>query len=486
MEQQLSHCPVRRQALLQPDGLAIVCAQDSLTFKELDLRISSLQEQLLSAGLKSGDRLVCIAKNSPNLILLQLSCLRNGVIFCPLNPQFSKQEISTRLTILNSRFIWCEQGQQQLGLTGLTFDFTLHNNTAVSNTQLTINPQQVINIIFTSGSSGQPKAVMHNFRNHFYSAAGSQAQIPLGPGDKNLLSLPIFHISGYATVMRSIIDGATLLLSTAKITAQTLKELRITHLSLVAAQLFNLLKSSDFQQSNLPIKHLLLGGSAFSEQLLQQTAERGFTYHLSYGLTEMSSQVATSSNDQCLHLLTNRELNIRDQEIFLRGKTRFVGYFNGRMEDSIIPPEQWFASKDLGVIKSEHLQIIGRKDRQFISGGENIQPEEIERVLLSFTAVKQAYVVAVNDPRFGERPVAFIDWQDGQPLTQQLSDYATERLSPYKRPLHYFLLTAQTTLKVSLKTLQHTAQSYCDEMHSLPADNNLCPNAPLGKESKTK
>ena len=468
MEQQLNYCPVRRQALLQPDALAIASAHGLITFKALDIQISGLQEQLCRAGLKTGDRLVCIAENSLNLILLQLCCLRSGVIFCPINPQFSKQEISARLTILGSRFIWFEQAN----LTSLTFDFELNNKIEITNTQLKINPQQVINIIFTSGSSGQPKAVMHNFSNHFYSASGSQAQIPLGPGDKNLLSLPIFHISGYATVMRSIIGGAGLILNAAKVTPQTLKALRITHLSLVAAQLFNLLKSCDFKQSNLEIKHLLLGGSAFSEPLLQQTAARGFTYHLSYGLTEMSSQVATSSNNQCLQLLKNRELKIRDQEILLRGKTRFVGYFNGQMESSRIPESQWFASKDLGIMLAGHLQIIGRKDRQFISGGENIQPEEIERVLLRFSAVKQAYVVAVNDPRFGQRPVAFIDWLDDLPLTRQLDEHLKDRLSSYKRPLHYFLLPAQTRLKVSLKTLQQTAHSYCHEMHSNPADSN--------------
>lgn len=486
MEQQLNYCPVRRQALLQADAVAIATAQGSLTFKDLDLRICNLQKQLCSAGLKTGDRLVCVAKNSLNLILLQLCCLRNGVIFCPINPQFSKQEISVRLNILNSRFVWFEQAALQLNLASLVFDFAANDNSKATNTQLKINPQKVINIIFTSGSSGQPKAVMHNFSNHFYSASGSQTQIPLAPGDKNLLSLPIFHISGYATVIRSIISGATLLLTAEKVTPQTLKKLRITHLSLVAAQLFNLLKNSDFKQSNLQIKHLLLGGSAFSDQLLEQTAERGFTYHLSYGLTEMSSQVATSSNNQCLHLLKHRELKILNQEILLRGKTRFVGYFNGSMENSIIPEKQWFASKDLGMMVDQHLQIIGRKDRQFISGGENIQPEEIERILLSFSAIKQAYVVAVDDPRFGQRPVAFIDWQVQQPLTEQLTVYLKKRLSTYKIPLHYFLLTAQTTLKVSLKTLQQTAQSYCNEMRSNITDNNLNLSKPLSKESKTK
>ncbi len=464
MDKQLNYCPVRFQALLQPDGLAIQSDQQLLSFKQLDQMIDLLEKQLLLHGLKAGDRLVCIAPNSVNLIILQLTCLRSGVIFCPINPRFSAYEIHARLEILNTEFIWLEQIKSPADLTGLALDFSLNSKREVSLSALKINHQQVINIIFTSGSSGLPKAVMHNFSNHYYSALGSQEIIPLKSGDKNLLSLPLFHISGYATVIRTILAGATLILSDTKLNIHLLKKQKITHLSLVVTQLYRLLGKAEFQKSSLSIKHLLLGGSAFSKRLLKQTKQRGFTYHLSYGLTEMSSQVATSTNSQCLHILKNRELKIINDEILLRGKTRFVGYFNGLMANSLIPEKQWFASKDLGRKVGDKLQIIGRKDRLFISGGENIQPEEIEFILLGFPAVKQAYVVAIDDPTFGERPVAFIDWQDGKCLQGQLDHYLEDKLSSYKRPVHCFLLPPQTGLKVSLKELQQIAQTHLDKI----------------------
>ena len=458
MEQQLNYCPVRRQALLQPDALAIKSERQSLSYKQLDQRISFLEEQLLSQGLKTGDRLVCIAANSQDLILLQLSCMRRGIIFCPLNPRFSQHEIEIRINILNSRFIWCEQNKPSLNVNSLFFDFNLPNKNESNHSPLKIDPQQVINIIFTSGSSGLPKAVMHSFSNHFYSAQGSQEIIPINKGDKNLLSLPIFHISGYATVLRTLIAGATLVLSDKKLTVKLLKKQQITHLSLVATQLYRLLEAPEFKQSNLAIKHLLLGGSAFAQQLLAETAQRGFTYHLSYGLTEISSQVATSCNNQSLSILKNREVKIIDGEIFLRGKTRFAGYFNGQVATGQIPQDQWFASKDLGIKVGNQLQISGRKDRQFISGGENIQPEEIESVLVNFPGIKQAYIIAVADPAFGRRPVAFIDWQEGKIDTELLKDYMRNKLAAFKCPLHYFQLPEQKGLKVSLSDLKKQAE----------------------------
>ena len=458
MDQQLNDCPVRNQARRSPTTLAIKSEQQLVNYQQLDLLIKLLEKQFIKQGLKAGDRLICIAENSLNLILLQLTCMRSGVIFCPLNPRFSEHEIQTRINILNSDFIWLDKPKSSLNLSSLLFDFNPSEKIKSNHSALKINSQRVINIIFTSGSSGLPKAVMHNFSNHFYSALGSQTLIPLKNGDKNLLSLPIFHISGYATVMRTLLAGATLVLDEQKLTVNSLQKQQITHLSLVATQLYRLLEDPKFKQANLSIKHLLLGGSAFSKQLLTETQQCGFNYHLSYGLTEMSSQVATSCNSQSLSILKYREVKIIDGEILLRGKTRFVGYFNKQLENSVIPPEQWFASKDLGIKKEKQLQVIGRKDRLFICAGENIQPEEIESILLSFASVKQAYVIAIDHFDLGQRPVAFIDWQDGQQQTQALDTYIRTKLNALKCPTHYFLLPSQKGLKVSLAALKNQAE----------------------------
>ncbi|MFT7421978.1 MAG: O-succinylbenzoic acid--CoA ligase, partial [Psychromonas sp.] len=323
---------------------------------------------------------------------------------------------------------------------------------------LKIDPQKVCNIIFTSGSSGQAKAVMHCFSNHYYSALGSKSGIALEAKDRNLLSLPLFHISGFATVIRTMIAGAALVVSAEKLSVSLLKKEKITHLSLVATQLYRLLSSLYFQAKELSIKHLLLGGSLFSDRLLVQTRQRGFVYHLSYGLSEMSSQVATSTNSKKLLLLPGQQVKIVNNEICLRGKMRFAGYFNGDLGSSRLPDNQWFCSKDLGALIGNELCMSGRTDRLIISGGENIQAEELESVLLNFAHIKQAYVVAVTDPVFGERPAAFIDWQNGEIKQQQLQIYLQDKLSSYKQPVHYFLLPEQTGFKVSLKALQIIAQ----------------------------
>jgi len=453
----LHSCPVAWQAQNNPQQIAVKTDQCELSYAQLHNLINSLSAQLIQHKMKKGDRLASIAKNGLPLYLLQLTCLRNGFIFCPINPNFSQAEITQRLNRLDTIFIYQEGVDNNLPL-----DFSNSSEQAPLRSELSIDPSDIISIIFTSGSSGLPKAVMHHFSNHFYSALGSQSIIPLNVGDNNLLSLPMFHISGYATVMRTVLAGATLVISEAKILVQQLKNAEITHLSLVSTQLQQLLLDETFKQNLLPIKHLLLGGSAFPAALLTETGKRGFTYHLSYGSTEMASQIATSTNDQILKLLPYRLLKIIDDEIQLSGQTRFAGYFNSDSQSALIDKKHYFASADLGELDEiedgKIVRIIGRKDRQFISGGENIQPEEIEKVLLTSTAISQAFVLPIDDSRYGQRPIAFVKWTNNE-NAQALKAFIKDQLVAFKRPLYYFSFPEQQGLKPNRKQLTALAAS---------------------------
>lgn len=450
-QQKLSYCPVAWQAQQNPKLIAIRTDDKQLTFTDLHHHITHLTAQLVNLKMKKGDRLVSIAKNGLPLLLLQLACLRNGFIFSPINPKFSQREIEQRLTLLNSSFIW-----QPNRANSLQLEFNCHSSVPLHEAEITIDPLAIINIIFTSGSSGTPKAVMHHFSNHYYSALGSQTVIPLTVGDSNLLSLPMFHISGYATVIRTLLAGATLHISTQKITIKQLQKHKITHLSLVSNQLQQLLQNTQFLSHSLAIKHLLLGGSAFSSKILAETRKRGFTYHLSYGSTEMASQIATSTNDQALQLLPYRQLKVIDDEIQVAGETRFAGYFNGDSHSGLIKKNSYFASSDIGELNGKTIKILGRKDRQFISGGENIQPEEIEKLLLTFPMLSQVYILPINDAEYGLRPIAFIQWHREAQL-EQLKLFIKDKLVTFKQPLHYFPLPLSLGIKPNPQKLMALA-----------------------------
>lgn len=467
----INHCPVRWHAIYHSHWTALQYDQQSITYQQLDQLLSALQRQLLTqinlttpistSTPPSMVRLACIASNGIELLLMQLLCVRAGWLFCPLNPRFTATELSQRLAVLNTPYCWIENEQDADSLPTsspqlqIDFELLLSNlheqasssiaatanisTSAITLTPLLIEPEQACNIIFTSGSSGFPKAIVHNYRNHFFSALGSQRLIPLAPQDHNLLSLPLFHIGGYATVLRTIITGACIHLTTYPLTVALLQQHRITHLSLVSTQLIRLLADPLFNAKQSAIKHVLLGGSAFSEEHLTALAARGFHYHLSYGSTEMASQIATSDNSSQLQVLPYREIKIHRGEIYITGETRFIGYFRDNAIHKIAA-EEWVASGDLGTLKQHQLSIIGRKDRQFISGGENIQPEEIERVCLQYGRVKQAYICPTKDQQYGQRIALFVLFSDSTQFDldcQQLKHYLGQQLIGFKQPDHY-------------------------------------------------
>jgi o-succinylbenzoate---CoA ligase len=188
-----------------------------------------------------------------------------------------------------------------------------------------------------------------------------------------------------------------------------------THVSLVSTQLLRLLRESDPAPGGL--KAILLGGGPVPISLVDEAAARGLPIHTSYGLTEMASQVTATppgASREALRTsgrpLPYRELSISDSgDILVKGETLFAGYVEGDSIDPASDTDGWFHTGDLGELDADgYLRVRGRKDYLFISGGENVQPEEIEEALCRIEGVEEAVVVPVPDAEFGARPVAFV------------------------------------------------------------------------------
>jgi o-succinylbenzoate---CoA ligase len=220
---------------------------------------------------------------------------------------------------------------------------------------------------------------------------------------------------------------------------------KATHVSLVSTQLQRLLADANNHALLRSFKCILLGGSAMPQPLIEQSLKLGLNIYLSYGLTEMSSQVATgkvSRIDQaCAKVLPYRQVNISPEgEIMVRGEVLFKGYETGmRLSLPIREKGYWFPTGDMGQLDKEGcLTVTGRRDSMFISGGENIHPEEIEKALLSIKGIEGAIVVPKEDKEFGHRPIAFIKFA-GVPLAD---DYIVrclqDDLPHFKVPIAFF------------------------------------------------
>ncbi len=247
--------------------------------------------------------------------------------------------------------------------------------------------------LLTSGSTGRPKIAQLTQENLYYSALGAVEYFGLNESDRFLLSLPYFHVGGLAIIWRALLSGGTLVIPQTKNLSKEIIREKITRVSLVPQQLM---------QGDFPtLRTVLLGGQAMPNHL----GSYNLPLYVSYGMTEMGSVIAAApwNRELYVEVLPYRKVRIVDGEIFVSGKTLFAGYLGEEK------PGEWFATKDLGHLTEKGLQIAGRKDRLFISGGENIQPEEIETALLSLPEIKRARVIPRSNEKYGERPIAFLD-----------------------------------------------------------------------------
>ena len=422
-------CPIWQHAQQHPTQPALWNAGVTLNYQQLDARLNALQQQLRHAGLKSGDHLFLCSTNSVELVMLLWACWREQIVCCPINPAFPKARQKQLQQQVHASLRWPSDA--------LVLDFTAQTP---ASTACELNDSALSNLIFTSGSSGSPKVAAHRLLNHFANAQGSI--VPITADDGWLLSLPLFHVGGLAILFRCFLAGACVVLPDPALPLTALlQQAPITHLSLVPTQLYRLLQQPDFHFSATQVRHLLLGGAPIPDSLITQCRAQQLTPWVSYGLSEMASQVCTAPAGAAGVVgkaLARREVTIQADEICVRGDTLFAGYYQA--DGTLLLPlddEGWFHTGDAGYWLNDELVINGRVDNQFISGGENIQPEQIEQQLLQHPAIAQAIVVPAPDEEWGMRGVCFIDWQQTPISPTELSVWLRQFLPAFMLPKDY-------------------------------------------------
>ncbi|NTW53643.1 MAG: o-succinylbenzoate--CoA ligase [Chlorobaculum sp.] len=391
---------------------AIITAERHWSFADLDGDTARIAAAFEAKGLLLGDIVALVAPNSASLLLALMALMRMGAVAAPVNHRFPANHIEGVLARLNPAMTLDASALETFVADALAR--TESRFTAAS------DMSRPVSIIHTSASSGKPKAAMHSLSNHYYSAKGSAENLPFGPGDCWLLSLPLYHVGGYSMLYKCLIDGGALAVpSPDESLTESLASFPVTHLSLVPTQLYRMLRADGGPERLQRLKALLLGGSAVSEPLLREAVGEKIPLYLTYGSTEMSTQVTTSpapvtsAEGDSGVVLTYREVAIaEDGEILVKGECLFMGYFDESGLRTGRDSDGWFHTGDMGELSEDgRLTVLGRKDSMFISGGENIHPEEIEKALCSIDGIEEAVVVPAPDVEYGMRPVAWIKVQ---------------------------------------------------------------------------
>lgn len=369
-----------------------------------------------------------------------------------------------RILVLNPALpdVQCQAVLADIGVDSLIEDHHFAHFFANRGACLTIKPfcfdlSRPATLTLTSGSSGVPKAVVHSLQAHLANAKGVCQLMQFQAKDCWLLSLPLFHVSGQGIIWRWLQAGATLCLYQDKSDFFSLLA-QCSHASLVPTQLQRYLANGGVKKAG---QKILLGGAYIPDTLITQAQHARIDTFAGYGMTEAASTICAiqGETDNVGSPLSDREVKIVDEQIYIKGKVLGLGYWHQGKILPFVDALGWFATKDKGEWQQGKLKVIGRMDNMFISGGENIQPEQVEQCLFHSGLVKQLFILPKNDQEFGQRPVAFVEFT--QPFSEQavekLTNFAKIHLEGFKRPIAYFPLpTAMLSqgIKISRKQLQ--------------------------------
>lgn len=305
-------------------------------------------------------------------------------------------------------------------------------------------------VVHTSGSSGRPKGVVLSRRAFAASARASAQNLGWRDDDRWLLALPTAHVGGLSIVTRCLLARRPVVLAPPapsfdpQALARLVEAERVTLLSLVPAQLARLLALEPAWRPPAHVRALLLGGAPATSALLARAAERGVPVLTTYGLTEACSQVTTERPcappppDHAARgagfALPGIEVRVAAGAIEVRGPTLLSGY-HPPQDRAPLSADGWFRTGDLGRLDAEgRLHVIGRSSEVIVTGGENVQPAEVERALESCPGIARACVFGVQDPIFGERVAAALVADSAAPSAQDLAAAIAERLASFKSP----------------------------------------------------
>lgn len=466
---------LQRRALISPDHLAVEYGTDRWTFAELDARAAATAGRLRKLGVKQGDRVALLAGNSAQFAQVVFAIARAGAILVPLNLRLTRAEIEWQIAdcepvlLVTDRAEWLEgrplpeREGGSLQVVELA-EIAAEADATSAAEQYVYDPDGVQAILYTSGTSGRPKGAMLTFGNFFWSSFGSMAQLGIHENDRWLATLPLFHVGGLSILFRSVVNGTTAVIQPgfdASSVNRAIDEEGVTIISVVSTMLLRMLEARNDAPFPPSLRCVLLGGGPVPQELVEKGLRLGIPIAQTYGLTETTSQAATlrlaeiaeragSAGKPLLPVEARIE---RDDgtvcepgepgEIVVRGPIVSPGYWRRTEDSQRTLRDGWLHTGDAGYQDADgYLYVIDRRDDLIVSGGENVYPAEVESVLSTHPAVREAGVFALPDPRWGQAVAAAVALRPGVGLVTEeaLRVFCREHMAAYKTPRRIYFI----------------------------------------------
>jgi fatty-acyl-CoA synthase len=493
----------------RPDEVALASAAADahlprLTWRQLDDRVGRLARVLLDRGVGRGDRVGLVAENDPRIFELQFACIRIGAIMVPLNWRLAVPELRDMLAdAAPAAFLhdaaWAGL-TAQLG-TGLDLgpvlawgDETSGYEQAVAAADEPVpggelDPGAIVQILYTSGTTGLPKGVICTNRTIVAQAQNLAHSSRMAErGGHHLNIVPLFHAGGLNVFSNAMLFWGGRVTTVGRFEPRTAlrllndPELAITHLCGVLQMFEWITALPEFPGSALPTLHTVLfgGWGPSAAGIYRAWAAQGVWVQLSYGASEIGPNVSVLSRPDLGAaergssgtILPHTRVRLVDAggqevaigetgEILVRGPGVVPGYWHQEPDPFFL--NGWFRTGDAGRMgEAGHLYIVGRVKEVYRSGGENVYPAEAEQALADMPGIAELAVLGVPDERWGETGLIAVVPEPGVTITlEAVREYAEPRLARFKLPSHLIVMTElprSATAKISHSAIREIWQ----------------------------
>ena len=468
-----------RQAELAPAREALDVDGKTYSFEDLEDRAARCAGALTSIGVGPGDRVGALLHNSVEYVDLFEATARIGAIMVPMSPRLAPPELG---------FIANDSGIRVLVYDGREVETVkaFRPDTAIESV-LAVGPaddpsydaalrgaapirslaevswDDVLAIFYTSGTTGSAKGAMLTHGNFHWTNLNMVLALDLNRDERSLVALPMFHLGGWnvntlpvwwkggRVILQQSFDAGQVL--------QRIEEHRVTSMMGVPTMYRMLADHPSFYETDLSsLRVCACGGAPLPEGLIRLWHERGVRLLQGYGLTEAApncllvppedAERKVGAAGRPYFFADVRVFDDRDREvgpggtgeIVVRGPSVMKGYWRQPEATASVLRDGWLRTGDIGRIDDEgYIFVIDRLKDMFISGGENVYPAEIEKVLAGHPAVAEAAVIGVRDDRWGETGRAIVVLREGARVSSdELIDFCASRLAGFKVPRSVF------------------------------------------------
>jgi o-succinylbenzoate---CoA ligase len=451
---------VAAQDQARPDAVAIRFEQDAWTFGDVAGEARNAASVLAAHGLRVGDRLGIWLPNDLHHVRLIYAGIWAGLVLVLFHHRWTEAEVAQQARRIGLR--WLVTKRDISGMTDVNviptdaFDRPGESQPAAN----PIRPEAPLALMFTSGTTGQPKVAPLTYDQFAYSAMASAYRLGVLPDDRWLSVLPLSHVGGLSIVIRSLLYGTTVdqhrRFDTTAVKDALVRE-PISLVSLVPTMLHRLLELPE-DRWNPALRLVLLGGAAARPDLVRRALARGLPIATTYGATEATSQIATALPTNVrrkpesvgrplfgveIRIAPGNPILAADDgigEILVRGPICIRRY----EDEEALDPDGWFPTGDMGYVDEEgDLFVVNRRSDLIITGGENVYPSEVEQAIRMLPEVRECVVVGLADEEWGQRVAALVVLHEGAaPTADDIRNAVRPRLAPFKVPKQVMIVDA--------------------------------------------